>query len=34
VCGKCLAAVPCSHANPVKLKLKAQKREKASSTQK
>lgn len=23
VCGKCLAAVPCTHANPVKLKLKA-----------
>lgn len=23
VCGKCLAAVPCSHTNPVKLKLKA-----------
>jgi len=25
VCGKCLAAVPCSHINPVKIKLKAKK---------
>lgn len=25
VCGKCLAAVPCSHINPVKMKLKAKK---------
>lgn len=25
VCGKCLAAVPCSHSNPVKMKLKAKK---------
>ncbi len=25
VCGKCLAAVPCSHINPVALKLKAKK---------
>lgn len=33
VCGKCLAAVPCSHANPVKLKQKAQKRETVISTQ-
>lgn len=26
VCGKCLAAVPCSHTNPVKMKLKAKTR--------
>ncbi len=25
VCGKCLAAVPCSHTNPVKMKLRAEK---------
>lgn len=25
VCGKCLAAVPCSHINPVKMKLKTKK---------
>ena len=28
VCGKCLAAVPCSHSNPVTLKLKAKKGQK------
>jgi len=28
VCGKCLAAVPCTHTNPVKLKIKAQKKKK------
>ena len=28
VCGKCLTAVPCSHTNPVKLKMKAQRRKK------
>jgi epoxyqueuosine reductase QueG len=29
VCGKCLAAVPCTHTNPVKLKLKAQEKKKS-----
>lgn len=28
VCGKCLAAVPCSHINPVELKLKVQQSQK------
>ena len=33
VCGKCLAAVPCTHTNPAKLKRKAQEKKKSRTTQ-